>query len=320
MLKSILSENTIFLSNHLPLTMMLLEDWSFTYIFGRDAKKYLQSQLTVDINLLKKTDHTLSAHCNFKGKVLSTMRLFHYDQGYGYIQRKSVAQMQIKKLKKYSIFSDIHIKELNEIILIGIAGLHAKLFLLDFFDKIPNENMMLINENNKIILQFTDPLERFLLVLSKSDFLFFKKNINKKIFLTNSKQWLSLDIESGFPIIDYECSKKFTPQAINLDRLQGISFQKGCYYGQEMIARIFFKNLNKHYLCCLVGKGEIFANIGSVIEKKSEKKWHKIGCLLAISHVNFKKVLIQTVLYKPINENHQCRVRGFKNIFFLKKI
>ncbi|MBZ2279881.1 tRNA-modifying protein YgfZ, partial [Buchnera aphidicola] len=75
-----------------------------------------------------------------------------------------------------------------------------------------------------------------------------KNSINKKIFFNSSQQWLALDIEAGFPVIDKELSSYFLPQAINLEYFKAISFHKGCYYGQEMIAKVYFKNLNQRAL------------------------------------------------------------------------
>ena len=63
--------------------------------------------------------------------------------------------------------------------------------------------------------------------------------------LNNSKQWIFLEMEAGYPIIGKTMSQKFLPQSVNLDKLKAISFNKGCYYGQETIARVFYKNLNK---------------------------------------------------------------------------
>lgn len=310
-------QNIIYPSSELSLTMIFLEEWSIIYVEGCDSKKYLQNQLTIDVNLLPNTDHTLCAHCNFNGKVWSVIRLFHYCQGYAYIQRKSISQIQIKELKKYSIFSKIKITELNNIYLIGLAGLNARAFLLKFFIKIPNQKCPVIHEKNTTILWFKKPEERFLLVLSVTDFLFLKKAINENIFFNNSKQWLLLDIEAGFPIIEKESSEKFTPQAINLDKLKGISFKKGCYYGQEIIARIFFKNLNKSCLCSLIGKGNISPKVGSLLEVQIEDVWCKIGILLSIVNIKNEETCIQVVLYKPVDVNNLFRIHGFKNIFLI---
>lgn len=311
-------QNLVYPSDELSLTMIILEEWSLTYVEGLDSKKYLQSQLTIDMNLLPKTHHTLCAHCNFNGKVSSTMHLFHYEKGYGYIQRKSISKIQVEEIKKYSVFSKIKIHELSNICLIGLAGLNVRSFLLNFFIKIPDKNCSVIHENNKTILWYGEPLERFLLVLSLSDFLILKRKINKNIFFNNSKQWLLLDIEAGFPIIDAICSKKFTPQAINLDKLKAISFKKGCYYGQETIARIFFKKINKYFLCFLISRGNILPKIGSFIETQIHDKWCKIGFLLSIVHVKSEEIYIQVVLQKSVDVKNLFRVYGFKNIFLIK--
>lgn len=315
----ILHNNVIYPKDQLPLTMISLEEWSFIYIEGVDSKKYLQDQLTIDINLLLRTNHALCAHCNFDGKVWSTMRLFYYKKGYAYIERKSVSDIQIKELQKYATFSKVVIQELHDICLIGLAGLNARSFLLDFFLNVPNKDSPVICDSNQTILWFSEPSERFLLILSSEYFLFLKKNINKKIFFNNSKQWLSLDMEAGFPVIDRQLSKRFIPQAINLEQLKAISFKKGCYYGQETIARIFFKNLNKRFLCLLTSIENISPKIGSFIEVFIENKWCKIGILLCIVHIKSKETWIQVVLDKTVNTNNLFRVSGFKNIFSIHK-
>ncbi|QCI17822.1 tRNA-modifying protein YgfZ [Buchnera aphidicola (Acyrthosiphon lactucae)] len=311
-------QNLVYPSHELSLTMILLEEWSLTYVEGIDSKKYLQSQLTIDMNLLSKTHHTLCAYCNFNGKVSSTMHLFHYQKGYGYIQRKSISKIQIEEIHKYSIFSKIKINELNNMFLVGFAGLNARSFLLNFFIKIPDKNCSVIHENNTTILWYREPSERFLLVLSFSDFLILKRKINENIFFNNSKQWLLLDMEAGFPIIDKICSKRFTPQAINLDKLNAISFKKGCYYGQETIARIFFKKINKYFLCYLTSTGNIFPEIGVFIETQINNKWCKIGVLLSIVYVKSQEIHIQVVLRKSIDVNNSFRIYGFKNIFLIR--
>ncbi|AEO08213.1 tRNA-modifying protein YgfZ [Buchnera aphidicola] len=314
----ILLQDIVYPSNQLSLTMIDLKEWSLMYICGSDSKKYLQNQLTIDMNILSDTDHTLCAHCNFNGKVWSTMRLFRYQDGYAYIQRKSISTIQIKEMKKYSIFSKIEFHELKNIVLIGLAGLNIRLFLLKFFITIPSKNCPVIHENNKTLLWYSKPSERFLLIISKSDFEQFKKKINQNIYLNNSKQWLLLEIESGFPVIDKMCENKFTPQAINLDILKAISFNKGCYYGQEIISRIFFKNSNKYHLFFLIGIGNLSFKIGTIIETKINNKWFKIGFLLSVVHVKYKEIYIQVVLHKSVDINNMFRVRGFKNIFLKK--
>ncbi|QIE02125.1 tRNA-modifying protein YgfZ [Buchnera aphidicola] len=314
----ILLQNLIYPSNELSLTMISLEEWSIVYTFGPDVKQYLQNQLTVDINKLPNNHHTICAHCNFNGKVWSTMRLFHYRDGYAYIQRKNISFLQIKEIKKYSIFSKIKFSILENMVLLGLSGLNVRSFLLKFFFEIPNKNCPVVHKNNITLLWYSKPSERFLLILSISDFEKFKNKINQKIFFNHSKQWLSLEIEAGFPIIDEICANKFTPQMINLDYLQAMSFDKGCYYGQEIISRIFFKNLNKYRLFFLISMEKITPKIGSIIETKINGKWFKIGFLLSIVNIKYEETYIQVILHKSIGIDNIFRIHGFKNIFFKK--
>ncbi len=71
--------------------------------------------------------------------------------------------------------------------------------------------------------------------------------------LNDSGQWLALEIEAGYPVIDAN-SAQLIPQATNLQALEGISFSKGCYTGQEMAARAKFRGANKRALYWLEGK------------------------------------------------------------------
>ncbi|QNS01631.1 MAG: tRNA-modifying protein YgfZ [Buchnera aphidicola (Pentalonia nigronervosa)] len=309
----------VYPQKELLLTIIQLTEWSLVHITGDDSKKYLQNQLTIDLNLLSNNNHVLCAHCNFNGKVWSTMHLFHYETGYAYIQRKSVSDIQIKELKKYSTFSNVEINQLKKIFLIGIAGKNARLFLLDLFEKVPSNKQFVMHNCEQSILRFLQPSERFLLIFSSERFTFFKNSIDKKIFFSNSKQWTLLDMESGFPIIENQSAQMFFPQAINLEKLNGISLHKGCFYGQEMIARIFFKKLNKRFLCLLVGIGNIFPKIGSIVEIFIKNKWCKIGVLLYAIHVKFQEIWIQVVLNGMINKNSIFRIRGLNSIFLIPK-
>ncbi|AYN24644.1 tRNA-modifying protein YgfZ [Buchnera aphidicola] len=311
-------KKSVYPSTNLPLTLSLLEEWCLVYIDGLDGKKHLQNQFTIDINFLKKEEYKLCAHCNFNGKVWATMFLFHYKKGYAYIIRKSIVKTHIKELKKYAVFSKVQIRELDNIFLFGLSGIDAKLFLSKYFIDIPNEQCPLTFHEDKTILWFSKPFERFLLVLSLKDLFFLRKKENEIILLNNSKQWLLLDIEAGFPIIDEQNSQKFLPQSINLTNLQAVSFNKGCYYGQETIARVFHKNLNKHELYILSSTGNINPKIGSIIEMKKDEKWYRIGFLLAIVHVKVNEIVIQAVLNKSVKIQNIFRIYEFKNIFLIK--
>lgn len=85
-------------SQSLPLVLISLENWELIHLHGADAEKYLQGQVTADISTLEHA-HTLTAHCDPKGKMWSDLRLFHHLDGFSYIERRSVADAQLAELK-----------------------------------------------------------------------------------------------------------------------------------------------------------------------------------------------------------------------------
>ena len=90
--------------------------------------------------------------------------------------------------------------------------------------------------------------------------------------------WSLLDIESGIPWITDSTSEKFLPQMLNLDLMHGLSFNKGCYPGQEVIARLHYKGEVKRRLYLGSGSGEVTPGPGDELENADDG--HKIGALI----------------------------------------
>ncbi|XBC42169.1 MAG: tRNA-modifying protein YgfZ [Buchnera aphidicola (Meitanaphis elongallis)] len=290
--------------------LMTLDDWKLTTIIGSDSKNYLQNQITININELKEDNHRLCAHCNVNGKVWSSLRLFKFkENNYMYLQRKSVAHHQIKELKKYSIFSNINIFNETKIKLLGITGKRAKEKLKQYFSIIPNKNFPIYRQNNTIILWFNDPCERFLLIIKNVDFTL-QKLLTLTKTINNSNMWLALDISSKHPIIDKKMSGKFFPQSLNLENLDGLDFKKGCYYGQETIAKIHFKKLNQYNLYWLIATSDQTIHIGEIIESENKNKWYRIGHVLAVAKINKKIKWIQAVLKIETKKHNKIRIKN----------
>lgn len=83
----------------LPLTLMTLDDWALATITGADGEKYLQGQITADISQLTNEQHLLAAHCDAKGKMWSNLRVFRRNEGFAWIERRSLRDAQLTELK-----------------------------------------------------------------------------------------------------------------------------------------------------------------------------------------------------------------------------
>ncbi|PPI86409.1 tRNA-modifying protein YgfZ [Candidatus Pantoea edessiphila] len=305
-------------SYRLPLTIMYLDDWALVLVSGADTTKYLQSQLTLDITKIKKDTHYLAAHCNASGKMWSNLRIFYYGEYLAYIIRKEILEIQLIEIKKYSVFSEINFLSDHEFVLLGLAGLKAKELLGDIFKIIPNNQVSLVQNDETAILWFKDPIERFLIVTTNYICNFLKKTLINKVQFNNSQQWLSLDIEAGIPIIDLKNSGKFIPQDTNLHILNAISFTKGCYIGQEIIARAKYLNKHKYNLYWLTGRTKKLPLVNDPLEIKINQSWRRTGIVLAAVKLDNNLVSVQAVINKDICYNNVIRVLddndGFLNI------
>ncbi|MCE9883373.1 tRNA-modifying protein YgfZ [Obesumbacterium proteus] len=296
-------------SNHLPLTIMLLNDWQLVNVTGPDASKYLQGQLTVDVAALTEHEHTLCGHCDAKGKMWSDLRLFHRAEGFSYLVRRSVAENQITELKKYAVFSKLTISADNDAVILGVAGFKADAALAAYFPQLPDANTPAVTHEDTTLLYLSQPEARYLLITSLSTAEMLTDKLRDSAQFNDGQQWIELEIEAGQPVIDVANSGQFIPQATNLQALDGICFKKGCYTGQEMVARAKYRGANKRALYWLQGSASRVPQAGEDLELKLGENWRRTGTVLAAVQLNDGSLNVQVVLNNDLEADSVLRVR-----------
>ncbi|MDM2996128.1 MULTISPECIES: tRNA-modifying protein YgfZ [unclassified Citrobacter] len=300
-------------SARLPLTLITLDDWALASITGADSEKYMQGQVTADVNQLTEQQHLLVAHCDAKGKMWSNLRLFRDGDGFAWIERRTLREAQLTELKKYAVFSKVAIAPDDERVLLGIAGFQARAALANIFSELPNSEKQVVSEGASTLLWFEHPAERFLLITDVATAESLTEKLRGEAALNNSQQWLALDIEAGIPVIDSANSGQFIPQATNLQALGGISFKKGCYSGQEMVARAKFRGANKRALWSLAGKASRVPEAGEDLELQMGENWRRTGTILAAVQLDDGQVLVQVVMNNDMEADSVFRVRDDAN-------
>lgn len=296
-------------ASELPLTLMTLNDWALSRVVGADAEKYLQGQVTADVTQLAASQHLLCAHCDAKGKMWSTLRLFHRNQGFAFILRRSLRDNQLNELKKYAVFSKVTMTPDDESVLLGLAGQQARTALAPLFEQLPDEQTPVVQCGTTSILWFNCPAERFLLVTDTTVAQALIEQLSGQAQHSDSQQWLALDIEAGLPTIDSVNSAQFLPQATNIQALNGISFKKGCYTGQEMVARAKFRGANKRALWTLAGNAGRVPSAGEDLELQLGENWRRTGTVLAAIQRDDGQVWVQAVMNNDLAEDTVLRVR-----------
>ncbi|MEE3651157.1 MULTISPECIES: tRNA-modifying protein YgfZ [unclassified Brenneria] len=298
-----------FASAHLPATLISLDDWALVTLSGPDTVKYLQGQVTADVAALPADQHILCAHCDAKGKMWSDLRLFQRGEGFAFIERRNLRDTQLNELKKYAVFSKTTIAADDDVILLGAAGAQIRELLGPIFDILPDAEHPVVQYQGATLLHFSHPAERFLLVLNAEQSAALLERLADKTGLNDSRQWLALDIESGLPIIDSANSAQFIPQAANLQALNGISFSKGCYAGQEMVARAKYRGANKRALYWLAGQASRVPEAGEDLELQLGENWRRTGSVLAACRLQDESVWVQAVLNNDLDADSLLRVR-----------
>ena len=307
-------------SARLPLTLMTLDDWALATLTGADAEKYLQGQVTADGAQLTEHQHLLAAHCDPKGKMWSNLRLFRRQDGFALIERRSLRDAQLTELKKYAVFSKVTIAPDDEHVLLGVAGFQARAALKNLFSELPDAEKQVVSEGETSILWFEHPAERFLLVTDAATAERVTDALRGEAQLNNSQQWLALNIEAGLPVIDAVNSAQFIPQATNIQALGGISFKKGCYTGQEMVARAKFRGANKRALWTLAGRASRVPEAGEDLELKMGENWRRTGTVLAAVQLDDGRLLVQVVMNNDMEADSVFRVRDDANTLSIEPL
>jgi folate-binding protein YgfZ len=236
---------------------------------GPDAVKYLNGQVTCDVAALKVGDSTLGAHCNPKGKVIAVFRLFKREDDLLLLYKKELTDIQLAELKKYAVFSKLTVTNVSDAFeVIGIAGAGSDDWLS------ANASTLSHIDTDGAKCKISD--NRWLMVTPKTSM------ANLALPIQSSANWWGLDILDGLPQLNKLVQTEFIPQALNLQALSAISFTKGCYTGQEIVARAKYRGTNNRSLFILKGVADKSADFTSPLERQIGENWRTTGTILDI--------------------------------------
>jgi folate-binding protein YgfZ len=295
-------------ADDLPLTIISLEAWAMVSLSGVDAEKYLQGQVTADVTALTADQHLLTAHCDAKGKMWSNLRLFKHGEGLAYILRRNIVDSQLAEIKKYAVFSKLTFTQEDNITLLGVAGQQATQALSRCFSTLPDEQHPHIEIDGTNLLYLPAPA-RYLVATRADQAKQLCEMLAEEAHFTDSQQWLALEIAAGTAVIDAVNSTQFIPQATNLQALGGICFTKGCYCGQEMVARAKYRGANKRALYHLAGTGSSVPQPGDELELQLGENWRRTGTVLAAVRLANQQLSIQVVLNNDLASDSLLRIR-----------
>jgi len=236
-------------------------------VSGSDAFAFLQSQFTNDISQITPNKIQINAYCQHQGKIMAILWVFVKKDSLYLSFPSTLKELVLSKLNMFKLMSKVEIEDLsNEIIQYGLID-----------EKY--EDSLIIKDNLSYL-------------------------ISREILDTNGSldQWEKACIDNKLPEIDLETSEQFIPQALNLDIDKiGVSFSKGCYPGQEVVARMHYLGKPKRRLFRFSSKCE--ATTGDLINVKSSKSLKPSGVVLRVAKIDENFHLLVIFEIQHINES-----------------
>ena len=263
-------------------------------VSGEDSESFLQGQLSCDLSDLSKLDSCLGCLCDNKGRVVASFTLWKIADVFYLEIETGVAAIAEQHLKRYSVFYKSEITIKNEAFYrTGLIGSLALKGLEKLFTELPSsENQVTVSGEN--FLRLTD-------AKNQRYELWQRKNSESTLSLTQGKleNWIILDQDQSLYRLKIEDTALYTPQELNYDLLGHISFTKGCYTGQEIVARMHYRGKAKKRLYLL------HVNADSIPEKNmkivlTDNK--VIGEIISVAIIAKNQFQVQAIAKESINQ------------------
>jgi len=204
---------------------------------GPDAAVFLQSQLSSDVAALSPRHNQLSSYNSPKGRMLANLYLWRASSDrFRALVAFDLAATVRRRLSLFILRAKVTITDLSPTTsLLGVGGPRANESLRDALDLYPAPQEV---AGDDLLAVVSLPGERFAVVTPADNALAVKKQLAALAVDVASGVWRWLGVRAGVPLIDSMTQDLFVAQTTNWDVLGGVSFQKGCYPGQEIVARL----------------------------------------------------------------------------------
>jgi hypothetical protein len=225
------------------LTGLVFSDLDFQGVIavhGEDSGAFLQSQLSNDINRLDQHVNQLNAYCTPKGRILGLLRAFRQDDNWYLRLPADTLEAVLQRLRMFVLRAAVTLEDASDnFIRIGISGEAAPAELLKLAGRIPDQPGQTVAAGKLLILRIAGIQPRFEVYASSLDAAkSLWDGLNVRGAPVGNSAWRLLEILAGIPNVFAATTEIFVPQMTNLQLVGGVSFRKGCYPGQEIVARM----------------------------------------------------------------------------------
>ena len=253
-------------------TLCALNDNGILYVGGEDATEFLQHQLSNDISLIDSTSAQLSSFSNAKGRMIAIFRVIQIDGGYLLIMPAAILQDVMQLLQKYVIRAQVVLADITDSF--ARIGVSVKLGDLPVDERFPDQINQVYQSDSLISLrvQASDDQARYLILTNdEQEAIALVKSPFGALAYSSSDSWRLQEIKAGVPTLYPQTMQAFVLQMSNLQLLDGVSFKKGCYPGQEVVARMQYLGKLKRQMYLAQIDSAICPQPGDELKAKSSE-------------------------------------------------
>ncbi|WP_438867787.1 CAF17-like 4Fe-4S cluster assembly/insertion protein YgfZ [Pseudomonas sp. L1(2025)] len=202
---------------------------------GSDAAKFLQGQLTCNLNYLSDAQASLGARCTQKGRMQSSFRILLQGDGVLLAMATELLEPQLADLKKYAVFSKSKLTDESAAwARFGLSNADHTLAALGL--ELPADTDSVVRTNTLIAIRVSPNRAELWVPAEHAEAV--RQQLASQLQQADLNAWLLGQIRAGIGQVMPQTRELFIPQMLNLQAIGGVSFKKGCYTGQEIVARM----------------------------------------------------------------------------------
>lgn len=241
----------------MAITLTDLNNFDLLAVRGSDAVKFLQGQLTCNVESVTAQHSVLGACCNLNGSIVVDMRIIAMDSTLFLLTTNKMGSVLKRTLDKYIIFSKAEIADESAgFERYGLYSDDAEKCFLALFGEVPVENNGVKQFKGGIAYRVASVTPRFEILVSRNEPQMLDR-LHTMAITDDMEEWELADIRQGIVHITPETQDVYTPQLLNFDLNGIVDFKKGCYTGQEIIARMHYRGKAKKRLYRAITKGHV---------------------------------------------------------------
>ncbi|WP_198432020.1 CAF17-like 4Fe-4S cluster assembly/insertion protein YgfZ [Marinomonas sp. BSi20584] len=225
--------------------VMKLLDIGVLRVSGLDSKKFLQGQTTCDMNKLSQDNGLYGAICSIKGRIISSFYIVQNNDDVLMVMAKDLVEKTLLHLKKYAVFfKTVLVDEQDN---------------FTIYTKLAAKNIEANSNAASNIFATTQDRETITLTVSNEplEVQWLITPAHQTAIEEKNQELAALAVLAARPLINLEQSETILPQWLNMQSTGGISFTKGCYTGQEIVARMQYKGKSKKQLALVTWEGNL---------------------------------------------------------------